>query len=740
MELQLQKFIESTESIADLRNVSLYNPTFFKIQHPTNATEYTVVASVEEPSNLGVPINTTWVVVDSLSPNFRKALKLVSSSPTAPYNMTWIEIRTYDQIFSDPQFYNNGGVGPVGPQGAQGPKGDKGDVGPAGPQGDVGAQGPIGPQGPQGDKGDKGDVGPQGNVGPQGIQGDVGPKGDKGDVGPAGPQGLQGDVGPQGPIGLDGPQGLVGPQGLQGDKGDKGDVGPQGPKGDIGLKGDKGDLGPVGPQGIDGPQGLTGPQGATGLQGDVGPQGIQGIQGDVGPRGDVGPQGPIGDVGPQGPKGDKGDIGDVGPAGAKGDTGPAGPVGPIGTFDYDLILAKVVTTLSKTPALRIVGVSSFDEGTSNDFTVELMFGSTIVQVDSQVEVSGVAATVSYVNPITTVLVTAGTIAANTTATLSASYPYDGTVYTATKSVDVVNTSAPRLVITGASSLFVGDTTALTATYTDQYGTSTDVSTSATWSSNLVSVAVSSSGQVSSTATADVQATISASYVIPGGAEVSSNFVLNVAIKQVMSIYVDGPASIPENSVVTYSATIVFEDSTSVPASVVAWSIDTGGSISSSGTLTTNPVNTDTAAIITATVTHNGVDYVGTKGLTITNSATPVYPYAGVVDPAAAITSAMVLALPVRGTVADRTGGFTATVPLTLNSATMNETMIYAYPASYGLATFQDTSAPGTGGWDGATPSGSGPATVDVMIDGVAVPFYVYETDHPNLGQVSWTIS
>ena len=34
----------------------------------------------------------------------------------------------------------------------------------------------------------------------------------------------------------------------------------------------------------------------------------------------------------------------------------------------------------------------------------------------------------------------------------------------------------------------------------------------------------------------------------------------------------------------------------------------------------------------------------------------------------------------------------------------------------------------------------GPATVNVTIGGNVVPFYVYKTDYPNLGPVTWSIT
>lgn len=141
MELRLQEFISSVETLADIRNLDQWNPIVFQLEHPITATRYTIVGSKQEPSYLGIPVNTTWVVLDPESPYYRMALKLVDtdnpdrSTTLTPLNIDmnndgvvndgdlvlyWNIVRTYDEIFSVPQYYVTGG---------RGPKGDKGDRG-----------------------------------------------------------------------------------------------------------------------------------------------------------------------------------------------------------------------------------------------------------------------------------------------------------------------------------------------------------------------------------------------------------------------------------------------------------------------------------------------------------------------------------------------------------------------------------------------------------------------------------
>lgn len=117
----------------------------------------------------------------------------------------------------------------------------------------------------------------------------------------------------------------------------------------------------------------------------------------------------------------------------------------------------------------------------------------------------------------------------------------------------------------------------------------------------------------------------------------------------------------------------------------------------------------------------------------------ILPYFGVgpVVSQANKTAALILALPSRGPTADRSN-----LAFTLDTEDNLHTMYYAYPVSYGQAIFLDVSAGYEGGWDGAHGDFGqtlGPITVNVTVSGVVVPFYLYQTDYPNLGSVLWRV-
>jgi hypothetical protein len=122
------------------------------------------------------------------------------------------------------------------------------------------------------------------------------------------------------------------------------------------------------------------------------------------------------------------------------------------------------------------------------------------------------------------------------------------------------------------------------------------------------------------------------------------------------------------------------------------------------------------------------------GISISSIA-PFYSV-GAVVPMASKTSAFIQALSNRAVAGTRA----ATIVMTSSA---NQTMYYAYPVSYGQALFMDSTTGFTGGWDGVHGDGGmtmGPIIVDVDVSGTIVPFYLYETDWPNLGLMTWTIT
>ena len=128
MELRLQQFIESVQKLSDVRNLDRRNPIIFEMEHPATATKYQVAGSILEPSDLGVPVHTTWIVLDPSSKYYMQALKLRDTTydvnatdfeAAAGMHLLWTICRTYDDLWEGEQYYTAN----------KGPKGDKGDPG-----------------------------------------------------------------------------------------------------------------------------------------------------------------------------------------------------------------------------------------------------------------------------------------------------------------------------------------------------------------------------------------------------------------------------------------------------------------------------------------------------------------------------------------------------------------------------------------------------------------------------------
>lgn len=137
MELNLQQFINSVEQLAALKNIGVNNPVQFVIAQPVTASQFLIIASIEEPQYLGIPLETLWVCFNPLSVYFKRCLKLKASVPPVPGTMydgllvetslvnSWTTVQDFDSVFRNPHILLDYGglMGVPGPQGQQGPQG-----------------------------------------------------------------------------------------------------------------------------------------------------------------------------------------------------------------------------------------------------------------------------------------------------------------------------------------------------------------------------------------------------------------------------------------------------------------------------------------------------------------------------------------------------------------------------------------------------------------------------------------
>ncbi len=132
-DFNLETFVDEVQYLAGIRNLDPYNPIVLHIEQPASNSEFRVVGAIREPSRYIVPVNGIWVVLDPDSSYYRKVLRLVDPNvEVAPFNATWEEVFSRDEIFNHAQHFDV----LQGKPGVQGPPGKDSLIpGPAGPQG-----------------------------------------------------------------------------------------------------------------------------------------------------------------------------------------------------------------------------------------------------------------------------------------------------------------------------------------------------------------------------------------------------------------------------------------------------------------------------------------------------------------------------------------------------------------------------------------------------------------------------
>lgn len=480
-----------------------------------------------------------------------------------------------------------------------------------------------------------------------------------------------------------------------------------------------------------------------------------------GAKGDKGDKGDPGDVGPPGPRGLPGaDSVVAGPTGAKGDTGAVGAKGDKGdkgdtpVIDYEAIIAAVLDRLelpsSQPGTLEIVGPETITERSNGTYTVTLKIGTgPAVTVPVSIKLTGENAAINNNGLLTTQTMATDGVSL----VLEAEYLYNGTVIKATKEVIVTKIAPTLLTVTGLTNTFPNETRQLVTIVKYADGVTKTVTTAATYmTSNAGAGTVNLVGLFTAkSVTANTPITVTATYV-EGEHTLSANIsatvllVIPVGMNLTMTVLTGANGQkINEGGTAQFAAVITMNDGTSVTV-VPSWAVSAAnvGSINTNGLFTAALQSSGEATgNVNATIVYQGVALQATKAVTVADVpvVTTVFPYYGLISKTTQLTATTVTGLQNRGTAANRTGNFT----LDAGTGTSGTYMVYAYPVSYGLATFLDTSTNFTGGWDGAggdytDPSKDGPITVNVTVNGTSIPFYVYKTSRAGIGVKTWTVS
>ena len=317
--------------------------------------------------------------------------------------------------------------------------------------------------------------------------------------------------------------------------------------------------------------------------------------------------------------------------------------------------------------------------------------------------------------------------------------------------DVVAMLKPVLVsleIRGSTAnLFEGQSRTFSVYALLSNGTEEDVTNGVSWSISPDTVGsmgmngVFTANQVN----ADVNTSLTASYTDEAGASRSASINFVVKNKVPTAVTVSGAASVNEGTTSQYTATVTYNDGSTVavPSSGRTWSVNptTNASINASGLLTTGQVNADATASVVCTYVENGVTVSGSRNITIKNlvvAAKARYLSRSAITNMAQYDSAFVNSL-----TNELSSGWPHDLDLAIGAGQYG---YYAHPKSWGTARFEDKDAPGfPGGWDGARndildPSKYGPYEVQATVNGVTEAWLIYRTDMPALGNTRWTIS
>lgn len=483
-----------------------------------------------------------------------------------------------------------------------------------------------------------------------------------------------------------------------------------------------------------------------GTKGEKGDPGVPGADGLMGPRGLPGADGM------PGPTGAKGDTGTTG---AKGDKGDKGEKGDTPDIDYAAIIAAVLAALENqipTPSpgtIAILGPDEVDERTTTPYTVQLSVGdSAPVLVQALITMVGTEATFTAGN-----LVTQTALEDNKSVTLSVSYIYNGQTITTTKEVKIKRLPVVSMTLTGLTDAYPGDTRQLIATVKYSDNVTKVVTTTATYaSSSMAAGTVSAAGLFTAqNVLATTAVTVTATYV-EGDYTVTANQTANVRLVMPVSMAINmsiitgaNGQSINEGGTAQFTAVITMSDGSSVTVTP-AWAVSGAavGTISPLGFFTANQIGSGSlTAQVTAQAVYQNVALQATKSVTVTDVPviTTVAPMYGLISKTAVLNAATVGGLGGRGNANTRAFTFS----LDAGTGTTGQYMVYAYPVSFGKATFLDTATNFTGGWDGAggdytDPAKDGPITVSISVNGVATPFYVYKTSRAGIGPKTWVVS
>jgi hypothetical protein len=389
--------------------------------------------------------------------------------------------------------------------------------------------------------------------------------------------------------------------------------------------------------------------------------------------------------------------------------------------------------------LVINGPDSITEGQSGEYslTFTTSFDGQVIQpAKAHIGCSGNVAHIDGNN----VLYVPKPLSEDMQVTLSAFYYYGFNVAEAYKTITLAKQLPISITIQGPSTIYEGNSGSYTtiATYPD--GSTSIVSpaysitqtTVAAINSSNLNVALFDGAGIASNVN-QIPDTITATLPLSNGTTLTAS--MNVTYLRILpvSLTVTGPSSVVAGNTANYVATVKYNNgSTKVVTLSSTWSLTDQIGMSTLGA-TTGLLTTSNTQYIPSQVTV-AASYTE-HGVTVSANERVNLLVAGMYGTGPALPSDLAAFIP---TLQYRTNGGKA-ANFAIDDIGMDTFMWYAYPMSYGTASFYDVLSQQFGGWDGAGSPGNyatstgGPIQVSLESNGVGVVWYVYRTDHSNLG-------
>lgn len=389
--------------------------------------------------------------------------------------------------------------------------------------------------------------------------------------------------------------------------------------------------------------------------------------------------------------------------------------------------------------LTIQGPDTITEGQTGDYslTFTASFDGQVIQpAKAHIGCSG---NIAYIDGNNRLFVPKP-LSAPTSVTLSAFYPYGFNVVEAYKTVQLVKQLPVSIQIQGPATIYEGNSGVYTtiATYPD--GSTSIVSPAYSITQTTVAAINSSNLSVQlfdvagiASSVRQIPDTITATLPLSNGTTLTATLGVTYLRILPVSLNVTGPSSLVAGTTGNYVATVHYNNgSQNVVTLTSIWSLTDQIGMSTlgaaTGLLTTNNLQYMPSQVtVAASYTEHGVTVSANENVSIL--------VAGMYGTGTALPTDMAAFIP---TLQYRTNGGKA-ASFSIDAVGMDTFMWYAYPMSYGTASFYDVLSQQFGGWDGAGSPGNyatqngGPIQVSLESNGIGVVWYVYRTDHSNLG-------